>query len=424
MELLLITSYYPYNYGDAVFIKPEMPFLAKAFDMIHIIYTSHDAHQYTMLDVPSNVTIVPPEIRKKRGGLKLVFTSVFRPFFIMGLFLEELFYLIKRKKCNKKTVRKAIDFLLDANVEGEYIKKYLAQNQGIKIVYSFWYVNETMAALICKKTFQPQLKCITRTHGYDLYEFRQDQNYQPYKKWMDKHIDRVYFVCQAARTYYLELFAGKDRKKYILSRLGINNPYTFFYHDNKKNSVEGLAIISCSNMIAIKRIPLIIEALSKIDAICIKWVHIGDGDQRKSICDFADELLGKKKNIDYHFTGYIDNDSIKHFYYENYFDFFVSTTETEGGTPVSMMEAISFGIPVIASNVGGVPDIVNRETGVLLDPDNCVEELVNALHFFYNMNVLERQSLRKSCRKYWEENYMAGKQYTGFIHDIKSLCEI
>lgn len=37
------------------------------------------------------------------------------------------------------------------------------------------------------------------------------------------------------------------------------------------------------------------------------------------------------------------------------------------GIPVSIMEAMSFGIPVIARNVGGMSEIVNEENGLLLE---------------------------------------------------------
>lgn len=49
----------------------------------------------------------------------------------------------------------------------------------------------------------------------------------------------------------------------------------------------------------------------------------------------------------------------------NDFDLFVNMSLSEG-IPVSIMEAISFGIPIIATNVGGNAEIVNDETGVLI----------------------------------------------------------
>jgi glycosyltransferase involved in cell wall biosynthesis len=266
------------------------------------------------------------------------------------------------------------------------------------------------------------VKCITRTHGGDSYEFEQKNNYQPYKKWMDKYIDRVFFASKSLYDYYLRLFAGSHKNKYIVSKLGTENPYTLQDTSNHIYVNGKLNIVSCSYMIHRKRIHLIIEALSKINDISIKWVHIGDGEERSDLENITKNLL-EKENISYNFLGNLDNDNIKKYYYDNHFDCFVSLTEAEGGNPVSMMEAISFGIPIISSNVGGVSEIVNQETGILLNPDNCVEELVNALHKIASMTIQETEKLRKSCRGYWEDNYRAETQYIKFVNNLKSLVE-
>ncbi|HVG34800.1 MAG TPA: glycosyltransferase family 4 protein, partial [Pyrinomonadaceae bacterium] len=48
-------------------------------------------------------------------------------------------------------------------------------------------------------------------------------------------------------------------------------------------------------------------------------------------------------------------------------DVFVMPSFTEG-TPNSIIEAMSHGKPIIASNVGGIPDMVNDESGILVPP--------------------------------------------------------
>ena len=425
MELLLITSQYPYNCGDVVFIKPEMPFLSKAFDKVHVMYTDNNTVPYKKIDVPANVVIIPPptacEENKKYKISRTLFISFFHPFRIVYILMIEFFCLVSHRKVNIQTIKTAMSYILHANYYMVYIKKYLHNNPEIKIIYTYWFECKTFASLIYKKCFNKHIKCITRAHGYDLYEFRLENNYQPYKRWMDKYIDRVFFVSKAGYDYYLNLFAGSQKTKYLLSILGIENPYTVNDIDNYPSSNECLNIVSCSYMVPVKRIHFIIEALAKISDITIKWVHIGDGKERDLIESIAQNLLRNKININYDFIGHLDNHLVKKFYHDNHFDCFVSTTESEGGNPVSMMEAISFGIPVIASNVGGIPEIVNNNTGILLDPDNCVEELANALHRFSSMTSTEKQTLRKSCRKYWEDNYMAEKQYSLFVENLKNV---
>ena len=60
---------------------------------------------------------------------------------------------------------------------------------------------------------------------------------------------------------------------------------------------------------------------------------------------------------------------------------FVSVSETEG-LPVSIMEAISFGIPVMATDVGGCREIANAHTGVLISKDFDVKSVAEEITRF------------------------------------------
>ena len=60
---------------------------------------------------------------------------------------------------------------------------------------------------------------------------------------------------------------------------------------------------------------------------------------------------------------------------------FINVSSTEG-IPVSIMEAMSFGIPVIATAVGGTPEIVNNENGYLLSKDPSAKELAEVIQNF------------------------------------------
>jgi len=399
--------------------------LSKAFDRVHVICRAEDAVQYEKLDVPPNFITIPPEAKKSKleslfVKIKDVFVTFSHPFRLANILFGELLYVLKQGKLNPHIFDMAARYLLAANHYALLLKRYLVQNPEIQIIYTYWFLHETMAAVFCKLFFNMRVICITRAHGCDIYECQQEINYQLYKKWMDKYVDFVFFVSKDGHDYYLNMLGEPSTDKYIISKLGIENKYILGDSNIVKASNQKMSIVSCSGMVSLKRINLIIEALSKIDDMQITWSHIGDGTERNKLENLAERLLKKKDNISYTFLGHLDNESVKEFLYGNYFDCFVSTTESEG-LPVSMMEAISFGIPVIASDVGGVHEIVTKETGILIDPDNCVETLINALRNIAAMTSQDMEALRRSCRKYWEDNYRAETQYPLFVSTLSEL---
>ena len=109
------------------------------------------------------------------------------------------------------------------------------------------------------------------------------------------------------------------------------------------------------------------------------------------------------------------------FYKKQKADVFINVSTTEG-LPVSMMEAISYSIPVIATKVGGVGEIVkDGYNGLLIDPDFTDEALAEKIKDFALLQKEERLAMRKNARSFWEENFDARKNCTDFVKEISGI---
>jgi glycosyltransferase involved in cell wall biosynthesis len=92
----------------------------------------------------------------------------------------------------------------------------------------------------------------------------------------------------------------------------------------------------------------------------IHFIIVGDGELKEEIEKLADDL-GISKHV--HFTGWITETAIM---YAD-LDAMLLTSKNEG-TPVTVIEAMYYKIPVISSNVGGLSDLINHgTTGYLIN---------------------------------------------------------
>lgn len=104
------------------------------------------------------------------------------------------------------------------------------------------------------------------------------------------------------------------------------------------------------------------------------WVHIGGGNELDRLQDAAQKKLERNGNIQYEFTDVMSIDKVIDFYKEHYVSCFITTTSTEGGSPISVQKALSFGVPVIASSVGELSRMVS-DNGILLSENQTGTEV-------------------------------------------------
>ncbi len=98
------------------------------------------------------------------------------------------------------------------------------------------------------------------------------------------------------------------------------------------------------------------------------------------------------------FTGYIPHERVKEFYCAA--DFLVFPSVEEEGMPLTILEAQAMRLPVISSNVGGIPEvIINNETGIIYQHD--VDALILSQHIG---NLIEDEVLRKKFGLSAEDN--------------------
>jgi glycosyltransferase involved in cell wall biosynthesis len=86
-----------------------------------------------------------------------------------------------------------------------------------------------------------------------------------------------------------------------------------------------------------------------------------------------------------------------------------------------MMEAQSFGVPVVAPAVGGIPELVNEKTGILFPADSTAEVIGDAIEKILSMSEQEYGQLRVNSFENWNSRFNADRNFSTFVREILSL---
>lgn len=304
----------------------------------------------------------------------------------------------------------------DAEITRRWFEPWV-ENEDINVdktlFYSFWFTQIT-TGIVFSKQKHPDLKIVSRAHGYDVYE--EDYHPWPYRCQSLRLLNKLFFASYGAYQYMCKKYP-QFSGLYETSHLGVEDPRFL----TKKSTDETLRIVSCSSIIPLKRVELIAQSINLAVQIRptqkIQWLHFGDGrgynQVQRIIAKFHPNAEGKLQ-------GQTPNTKIMTHYKENPVDIFINLSTTEGGSPVSIQEAISCGIPIIATNVGGNPEIVSEENGILLDKTPMPKEIAQAI-LKINDNPEIANKMRIASRKKWEENFNAKTNFQNFAKQLQEI---
>lgn len=206
-------------------------------------------------------------------------------------------------------------------------------------------------------------------------------------------INQFIFVSKFAMDLHLR-FRPDIRHK---SRLIYNpSPSDVASRSNSFESRSGLLYVG--RLSAEKGLLTLIRAMKATGNIALDIV--GDGPLRSEL-ERAIESMGLVGQVRLH--GFVERIEILKMMHNR--RFLVIPSEWYENNPMSLIEALSIGLPAIGSRIGGIPElIVNGSTGKLIEPGNLVE-LQEAISWAKQVGELEWQMLSANGRRLVRENF-------------------
>ncbi|UCE95550.1 MAG: N-acetyl-alpha-D-glucosaminyl L-malate synthase BshA [Candidatus Bathyarchaeota archaeon] len=264
------------------------------------------------------------------------------------------------------------------------------KNHNLDIVHAHYAVPNATSAYLAKKICNDSVKVVTTLHGTDSYLVGSHPSYKEVTQFSMQNSDALTTVSEYLKERTITEFNLTKKIRVIPNFV---DPQKF-----KRLNKDGNERIVChsSNFRPIKRIPDIIKAFKEIlQEVECKLFLIGDGPEKPKAQKIA-RNLGISDNIK--FFGNVKN--VQQIIGKC--DLFLLPSDDES-FGLAALEAMSCEVPIIATNVGGLKELISHGVdGYLIEVGNVKMLAQHAIKILKNP-VLQREFGRNAKRKVLEK---------------------
>lgn len=404
-NLLILTSRFPYEGGE-YFLETESRYWREEKEINVYLMPFFSSKRIRMYPGWVKLRSENTDRNSKISRIKYLFAA-----FFSRLFFLELFRQYTTKKISTANAARAL-LILSRILQLKSAIKELSEEIGvIDVVYSYWNNVPAYSAALLKKNGVVR-KVVTRAHGTDLYEHAHKDGYMPFKALVVDEFDLIAPVSDLGRSYYAERYAVPLSSVQV-HRLGVE----IDGRTSQASDPSSLSVVSISNCIDVKRVDVIAAGVLRFAEdhpyLKVRWVYIGDGDRLELLKEVWKKGSVGLENVEALFLGRLTNRDVLNYLAEHPCDVIVNASASEG-VPVSIMEAMSFGIPAVAPRIGGIPELVSESSGYLLPPMPSPEQIAEGLVWAVESGKLA--SVRRAAAMQVAEHYAASKNYSNFYN--------
>lgn len=244
----------------------------------------------------------------------------------------------------------------------------VAQNENINLFHSHGYKGNILLGFI-PKSFR-KIPIVSTIHGYTSTSFFTKMKvYEILDLLSHRVLDEVVLVNKGMLT-------NSNLKKYWKTYHVVDNgipldPINFSSRDNKNIDARKKLISFCKGKFIIgsigrlsdeKGFEYLIDALEILisKGVDAYLVIIGDGYNRNKLKQKIHDMKLEQRIL---LPGYLNDARI----YMKYFNIYAIPSLTEG-LPITLLEAMQAKVPIVASNVGGIPQVLNKSCAILIPP--------------------------------------------------------
>lgn len=246
-------------------------------------------------------------------------------------------------------------------------------------------------------------KTILHIHGAEFKEFYEESKRKNYITGILNKADALIVLSDNWRSYYTKICANKNI--YVVNNAIEKIDFKKYKRTYPKNK---FVVLFLSSICKRKGAYDLLKVIKSVDNKNITFVFVGPYEDKKKFfsevkklkiakkCEFKGEIMGNKR-----------------FEYFASADLFILPSYAEG-LPVTILEAMSFGIPIVSTTVGAIPEVITKNNGILVKPGKINDLKKAILDIKTNKNKI----------KYKENNIQKINQEYTFEIFKKRISEI
>jgi len=207
---------------------------------------------------------------------------------------------------------------------------------------------------------------------------------------------KIFNLTEKGRQDHINVGIGKS-EKFVVSSCGVDL-HKFQEFKSKSLTNEKITILWIGRFVPIKNPEMVLEVAKQLDNKKYQFIMVGDGDLLEEIETKSSNL----NNID--FPGF--NDNLLPFLKQS--NIFIITSVNEGFGRV-IVEAMAAGLPVVATDVGGISEIISdKQNGYLVQSNDTVSMVNRIKNICKSSELYSEMSSNnlKDSQIYSMENYV------------------
>lgn len=276
--------------------------------------------------------------------------------------------------------------------------------EKLDILHVHYAIPHAICAILAKDIAKHPVKVVTTLHGTDITVLGIDQTF---KKMIQYGIEKSDAVTAVSKSLIRQTNEMLHIEKEIIPIYNFVNEKNYYPKNNPSLKEEyGIepdekVLIHISNFRKVKRVQDVIRTFQKVrEQIKCKLLLIGDGPEYTDMVKLVSDLhldqdvlfLGKQKNI----SDLLSISDLK---------LLLSEKESFG---LVLLEAMSCGVPCIATNIGGIPEVLNHEeTGFLVELKNTDQAADYAVKLLQDQEKMKQ--FRENAVKHVQKNFQSQK---------------